>query len=205
MRGSPVEWMLVIAGLLGVIGFANSDFQPSSGLLFAAGIIAVGLAIWAVKAQPRPQEVYSPLQGRRRAVRSLYSPVWVVLPLALFAGWIFTVYGAGLTLAFALGAEHTRTGVVIHSARHEPSARSHRRPCTALSVVLATERGPSYVSHCDTRLGGTILPAGMGLTYRTRESTLGMFIDRDSVIPEVDSALEMARRAEQEAARAAGG
>lgn len=205
MRGSPVEWMLVIAGLLGAIGFTNSDFQPSRGLLFAAGVIAVVLAFWAVRAQPRPEEVYSPLQGSRRLVRSPYAPVWVVLPAALLAGWIFTVYGAGMTLASAVGVEHTRSGTVMYSARHEPSGRrSHRRPCTALSVVLETERGPVYVGHCDAYLGGNILPTGMRVTYRTRESALGLFIDREPAMPQLDTVLEMAKRAEQQAASADG-
>lgn len=204
MRGSPVEWILVIAGLLGLIGLAKSDFQPSTGLLFAGGIVAIGVAIWAARAHPRAPQAYSPLQGGRRTVRSPYSPLWLVLPLALFAGWVFTVYGAGLTLAFALGVEHTRSGTVINSARHEPSGRSHRRPCTYLSVVLQTERGPVYVRHCDENLGGNIQPTGMGVTYRTRESQLGLFIDRESALPQLDSILEMAKRAEEQAARAAG-
>ncbi len=203
MRGSSVEWMLVIAGLLGVAGFAISDFQPSSGLLFAAAVIAVLVAFWAVRAQPRSEVTYSPLLGRRRLARSPYAPIWVVLPLALVAGWVFTVYGAGMILASAVGVEHTRSGILIYSARHEPSARSRRRPCTVLSVVLKTERGPVYIRHCDAYLAGNILPAGMGVTYRTRESALGLFADRDLALRQVESALEMANRAEQQAARAA--
>lgn len=204
MRGSPIEWMLVIAGLLGVIGFANSDFQPSRGLLFAAAVIAVVVAFWAVWAQPRPEGAYSPLHGRRKLARSPYAPIWAVLPVALVAGWLFTVYGAGMILASAVGVEHIRSGTVIYSARHEPSARSRQRPCTALSVVLETESGPVYIRHCDPYLGGSILPTGMGVAYRTRESALGLFADRELAVPQLDSALEMANRAEQQAARAAG-
>ncbi|MDH6330431.1 MULTISPECIES: hypothetical protein [Stenotrophomonas] len=204
MRGSLVEWVLVIAGLLGVIGFANSDFQPRKGLLIAAGVIAVAVTFWAAWAQPRPEEVYSPLQGRRRVVRSPYSPVWVVIPLALVAAWVFTVYGAGMVLASTVGVEHTRSGIVMHSARYEPSARSRQRPCTNLSVVLETERGPQSIVHCDVDLAGTLLPAGFTVTYRTRESALGLFAVRDLVLPQVDAVLEMARRAEEQAARAEG-
>jgi hypothetical protein len=202
MRGSPVEWMLAIAGLLGVIGFANSDFQPSKGLLVAAGVIAVAGACWAAWAQPKPEEVYSALYGRRRLARSPYSPIWVLLPVALVAIWVFTIYGAGMFLASVVGVQHTRSGIVTYSARHEPSGRSRRPACTALSVVLETERGPVYIGHCDVHLGGIILPTGMRVTYRTRESALGMFADREPALPQLDSALEMAKRAEQQAARA---
>ena len=204
MRGSPVEWVLVIAGLLGVIGFANSDFQPSRGLLIAAGFIAVAVAFWAAWAQPRPEEVYSPLQGRRRLARSPYSPIWVLLPLALVAAWVFTVYGAGMVVASAVGVEHTRSGIVMYSARYEPSARSRQRPCTNLSVVLETERGPKSIVHCDVHLAGNILPTGLSVTYRTRESALGLFAVQELALPQLDSALEMAKRAEQQAARAEG-
>lgn len=204
MRGSPVEWTLVVSGLLGVIGFASSDFQLSSGLLIAAGVIAIAIASWAAWAQPRPEAVYSPLQGRRRLARSPYSPIWVVFPLALGAAWVFTVYGAGTALAFATGAQHTRSGVVMYSARHEPSARSRRRTCTALTVVLETERGPKSIVHCDVHLAGNILPTGLNVTYRTRESALGLFAVRELDLPQLDSALEMAKRAEQQAARAEG-
>lgn len=204
MRRSPVEWMLLVAGLLGAIGFAGSDFQPSRGLQFAAGVIAVLTAFWAVWAQPRPEVVYSPLQGRRRQVRSLYSPSWVVFPAALVAGWVFTAHGAGMMLASVVGVDHTRNGTVMYSARHEPSARSRRPPCTVLSVVVETERGPVHVGHCDASLGGRILPTGIGVTYRTRESALGLFVDREPTLPQLDAALEMADRAEQQAARAAG-
>lgn len=204
MRGSLVEWVCVIAGLLGVIGFANSEFQPSRGLLIAGGVIAVAVTVWAVRAQPRPEAVYSPLHGRRRLARSPYSPIWVLLPLALGAAWVFTVYGAGLVLASAIGVEHTRSGIVMYSARHEPSGRSRRRPCTNLSVVLETERGPTAIGHCDEHLAGNILPTGLNVTYRTRESALGLFAVRDLALPQVDAALEMARRAEEQAARAEG-
>ena len=206
MRGSLVEWVFVIAGLLGVIGFANSEFQPSRGLLIAGGVIAVAATFWAVWAQPRPEEVYSPLHGRRRLARSPYSPIWVLIPVALGAAWVFTVYGAGLVLASALGVEHTRSGIVMYSARHEPSARArlYQRPCTHLSVVLQTERGPLPIGHCDEHLAGNILPTGLTVTYRTRESALGLFAVRDLALPQVDAALEMARQAEEQAARAEG-
>lgn len=203
MRGSLVEWVLVIAGLLGLVGLANSDFQPSRGLLVSAGVIAVTLAFCAVRAQPRPQEVYSPLQGRRRKARSLYSPLWVVFPLALVAGWLFTVYAAGMTLAAVAGVAHSRTGTVVYSAKYKPSARSWRPTCTMLVVVLKTERGPIPIHHCDAKLGGSTIK-GMDVTFRTRESALGLFIDGGPVIPQLDAALEMARRAEEQAARAEG-
>jgi hypothetical protein len=201
MRGSRVEWMLVIAGFLGLIGFSYSDFQPSTGLMYSACVIAVALAFWAIRAQPVAEEVYSPLQGRRRKARSPYSPLWVVFPLALVAGWLFTVYGAGMTMAAAAGTEHTRSGTVVYSARHESSGRSRRPTCTLLSVVLRTERGPIHVHHCDASLGGNTI-TGMDVTYRTRESALGLFFDRKPGVPQLDAALEMARLAEQQAAEA---
>lgn len=204
MRGSLVEWVIVIAGLLGVIGLVNPEFQPSRGLLNAGGVIAVAATFWAVWAHPRPEAVYSPLHGSRRLARSPYSPIWVVLPMALGAAWVFTVYGAGLVLASALGVEHTRSGIVMYSARHEPSGRSHRRLCTNLSVVLQTERGPMPIRHCDVHLEGRLLPTGLTVTYRTRESSLGLFAVRDPALPQADAALEMARRAEEQAARAEG-
>lgn len=204
MRGSLVEWVLVIAGLLGVIGFANSEFQPSRGLLIAGSVIAVAATFWAGWAQPRPESVYSPLHGRRRLARSTYSPIWVVLPLALVAAWVFTVYGAGPVLASAIGVEHTRSGIVTYSAKYKPSARSRSRPCTKLSVVLNTERGPIRIGHCDVHLAGTILPTGLTVTYRTRESALGLFAVRERGLPQMEAALEMGRRAREQADRAEG-
>lgn len=94
----------------------------------------------------------------------------------------------------------------MYSARHEPSprARLYQRPCTHLSVVLQTEHGPMPIRHCDEHLGGTILPTGLTVTYRTRESALGFFAVRDLALPQVDEALEMARQAEEQAVRAEG-
>ncbi|HDS0923406.1 TPA: hypothetical protein QDZ10_001882 [Stenotrophomonas maltophilia] len=201
MRGTLVEWLLVIAGLLGLIGLAYSDFQPSTGLLYAACVVAVALALWAIKAQPRPEEVYSPLQGRRRKVRSELAPLWIIFPMALVAGWLFTVYGVGMTLASVAGVAHTRTGTVVYSARHKPSARSRQPVCTLLSVVLKTERGPVRIEDCDASLGGSTL-TGFDVTYRTRESALGLFFNREPGVPQLDDALEMARQAEEQAAHA---
>lgn len=189
----------MITGILGLIGLAFSDFQPSKGLLFSACIIAVAFALWAAKAQPRPEEVYSPLQGRRRKVRSEYAPLWVVLPWALVAGWLFTVYGLGMTLASVAGVAHTRTGTVMYSARHKPSARSRQPVCTFLSVVLKTEHGPVRIQDCDASLGGSTI-TGFDVTYRTRESAFGLFFNREPGIPQLDEALEMARQAEEQAA-----
>jgi hypothetical protein len=42
----------------------------------------------------------------------------------------------------------------------------------------------------------------MDVTYRTRESALGLFFDRKPGVPQLDAALEMARLAEQQAAEA---
>lgn len=94
----------------------------------------------------------------------------------------------------------------MYSARHEPSARAclYRRPCTHLAVVLQTARGPLPIGHCDEHLAGTILPAGSTVTYRTRESALGLFAVQDLALPQVDAALEMAKQAEEQAARAEG-
>ncbi len=205
MHGTAVEWVVVIAGLLGLVGLANSGIQPSGVLLFAAAVIAVALAFWAVRTQPRPEEVYSPIEGGRKRVRSSYAPIWFVLPAALVAGWLFTVYVAGTILASVMAVEHTRSGIVMYSTKLEPSARSSRRPCTALSVVLATERGPVPIRHCDAALGDSILPVGMRLKYRTRESVLGLFAAREPTLPRVELALEMAKRVEQQAAQAAAG
>lgn len=203
MRGTLVEWLLVIVGLLGLIGLAHSDFQPSTGLLCAASVVAVALAFWAVRAQPRPHQVYSPLQGRRRKVRSEFAPLWIIFPMALVAGWLFTVYGVGMILASVAGVPHTRTGTVVYSAKHKPSPRSRQPVCTLLAVVLKTERGPVRIEDCDTSLGGSTI-SGFDITYRTRESALGLFFDRVPGVPQLDAALEMARRAEEQAARAEG-
>jgi|GEM_PF-1163214 len=201
MRGTLVELLLVIAGVLGLIGLAYSDFQPSTGLLYAACVVAVALALWAVKAQPRPEQVHSPLQGRHRKVRSELAPLWIVFPMALVAGWLFTVYGAGMTLASVAGVAHTRTGTVVYSARHQPSARSRQPVCTLLSVVLKTERGPVRIEDCDASLGGITI-TGFDVTYRTRESALGLFFNREPGVPQLDSILEMVRRDQELADRA---
>ena len=130
-------------GALGVAGFVKADFQPSDGLVIAAGVIAVVLAVWVVKTYPKPEEVYSPLQGRRR-LRSPYSPTWLVFPMALICGWVFTTYGAGMTLAALAGTAHTRPARVVFSAYSDPSPRSRRAPCLIVSAVLQT--GPARIS-----------------------------------------------------------
>lgn len=201
MRGTLVEWLLVIAGVLGLIGFATLHFQPSKGLQFTACVMAVAVAVWAVRAQPRPEEVYSALHGGRRKVRSAYAPLWVIFPMALVAGWLFTAYGAGMALAAAIGIQQTRTGTVVYSARHEPSGRSRRPTCTILSVVLQTKRGPVRISHCDASLCGSRI-TGLDVTYRTRESAFGLFFERVPGVPQLDAILHMARHAEQQAAQA---
>lgn len=116
MRGTPVEWGLLIMGALGVAGFVKADFEPSDGLVIAAGVLAVALAVWVVKTYPKPEEVYSPLQGRRR-LRSPYSPTWLVFPMALICGWVFSAYS-------------------------DPSPRSRRAPCLIVSAVLQFDWSP---------------------------------------------------------------
>ncbi len=201
MRGSPVEFGVVAIGLLGFFGLVGSDFMPSTGLLVFGCVMAVAFAFWAVSLHPKPKEVYSPLQGRRK-LRSPFSPVWIVFPMALVAGWLFAVYGLGMMLAGAAGSQHTRPGVVVYS-RPNDSSRSRRKPCTIVAAVVQTGRGPVRAYDCETSLNGNILWPGTPVTYRTRESALGMFIDLQYDWSQVNAAVDMANRAQEQARRAA--
>ena len=202
MRGSPVEFGVVAIGLLGFLGLVGSDFMPSTGLLVFGCVIAVAFAFLAISLHPKPKKVYSPLQGER-TLRSPFSPVWIVFPMALVAGWLFTVYGLGMTLAGAAGTQHTRQGTVVYSRPNDPSPRSRRKPCTVVAAVVQTGRGPLKVYHCETSLGGNILWPGTPVTYRTRESALGMFIELQFDWSQVNAAVEMSNRAQEQARRAA--
>lgn len=110
-----------------------------------------------------------------------------------------------LTPAFAVGARPmSRLPGRIQSSyggqqAHVPACMTHQRHGS-----FGTSRHPPSMRlrRCDTHLGGNILPPGMRVTYRTRESALGLFADREPALPQLDSALEMANRAEQQAARA---
>jgi hypothetical protein len=188
MRGSLLDWLLAAAGLLGMLGWATMDFQPSTGLKAVGCLSAIAMAVWSLKAYPAPKETYSPLQGAR-PLRSRRVPVWLTFPGALLMGWAATVYGAGLGLGAALGTDHIRQGVVAYST--DGSDRHVRRGlwprerlrCTKIVVELQTARGPRTISHCDRYLGGAVLPAGFPVTYRTRESVFGLFVQLAFRVP----------------------
>jgi len=189
MRESPVGFLLLGIGVLGGVGWLSTNFHPSTGLKVVGAVMAVTAAVWTSKAHPAPEEAYSPLHGRRvlRTTMSTmpYSPMWLMIPVALATAWLFTVYGAGMSLAFAVGTDHTRQGQVAYSVDGTDTTRARRsrwltgarRHCTRVTVELQAANGTKRIVYCDDYLGGVVLPPGFPVTYHTRESPLGMFVD----------------------------